>query len=114
MRAVVAEAEDTLVPAAAPILVELVAATAELGSVDQLARTARGHIHPESQPDGMAVTAGMGKSWTYRELRLEPRFMVQLRGHKVEPLPGSLLHRQPVPVATTSREINPALILPGN
>src|SRR5437762_1537374 len=58
--------------------------------------------HPESQP---AALAGTGKGTTHREPRLERRFMAQLRGHKIGPLPGSLLVRRIIPVATTSREI---------
>ena len=54
---------------------------------------------------------GTGKATTHREPRLERRFMVLVRDRKIEPLPGSLLVRQIILVATTSREINPALAL---
>ena len=40
--------------------------------------------------------------------------MVPARDRRVEPLPSSLLHRQVVPLATTSREINPLLALRAN
>jgi hypothetical protein len=56
----------------------------------------------------MAVT---GKGTTHRKHRLERGFMVQLPGRKLGPLPGNLLVRQIIPVATSSREINPALAL---
>jgi hypothetical protein len=94
---------DMLVSAVVPILAEVVAATMELGLADQLARMRQGLIHPESQPVAMA---GTGKGTTHRKRRLERRFMAQ-----VQPLPGSLLVRRIIPVATTSREINPALAL---
>ena len=43
---------DMLVSAVVPILAEVIAATVELGSADQLARMRQGLIHPESQPVG--------------------------------------------------------------
>jgi hypothetical protein len=99
---------DMLVPAVVPILAEVVAATVELGLADQLARMRQGLIHPESQP---AALAGTGKGTTHRKRRLERRFIAQVQGHKIGPLPGSLLVRRIIPVATTSREINRELAL---
>ena len=51
-----------LVSAVVPILVEAVAATAELGSADQLARMRHGLIHPESQAERYGSYAP--RSWT--------------------------------------------------
>jgi hypothetical protein len=82
-----------------------------LESIDRPVRMPRGLLHLESQPGGMA---GTGKNTTRRETRLERRLMVQLRGHKIEPFPGSWFARQVIPVVITSREINPELALPGN
>jgi len=122
---VVTEAADTrasagdtpAVSAAAPVRVELVVATVELGSAVLLAATERGITHRESQLDAMAAIApteapaATGKGTTHREARLEDRFMVPARDRKVELLPSSLRRRQVVPVATTFRESNPALAL---
>src|SRR3954447_5910035 len=71
-----------LVSAVVPILVEAVAATAELGSADQLARIRQGPTHPESQRN---ATVAM-----HREARPEGRFMILARDRKIEPLPSSL------------------------
>jgi hypothetical protein len=74
----------------------------------------RGIIRPESPRDATAAIAAMGKDTTYREAQPEPRFMVPARDRKVESLPISLLGRQLIPVATTSREIGPGLALLAN
>lgn len=121
-------AEAARVSAAAAVRGELVVATAEPGLAAALAAmgrgiihrayrpdatvaTRRGNTHPESQRDAME---GTGKGTTRREHRVEGRFMVQLRGRKVGPLPNSLLVRRSTLVATTHREIDPELALPGN
>jgi hypothetical protein len=100
MGAAVAQAEDTLVSAAAPILVEQVAATVDLKPVAQLAAILRGLIHPAD----MAVT---DKGITHHEAQLENKFTV-----KVGPLPDSLLGRQAIRGATSSHHINPKPALP--
>jgi hypothetical protein len=92
---------EALVSAAVRILVEAVVPTAGAGGI----------THPEFRRDATAVT---DKGTTHRERRLEARFMVPTRGRKVEPVPGSLLVRRIIPVATMSREINRELALPGN
>jgi hypothetical protein len=117
--AVATEAEDTPASAAgdvqvlvaAPISAELVVATVEPGLAVLLAAMGRGITHPESQRDGTAATAAMGKDTTHRQARLEARFMVRVPGRKVESLPSSLPGRQIIPVAITSREINPGFAL---
>jgi hypothetical protein len=104
----VSAAEDTRVSAAAATGAELVVATAEPGSVGLAAAMARGITHPEPRRD---ATAAMGKGTMHREARPETRFTVPAREHKVEPLPSSLLGRQSILVATTSRKIDPRLVL---
>ena len=89
-------------------------ATVELELAMVLAAMARAIMHPESQRDATAATAATGKGITHREARLEGRFIVLARDRKVEPLPGSLLGRQSILVATTSHEINPLLALRAN
>ena len=100
--------------AAAPVQVELVAATVEPGLAVVVAAMARGITHPGSRRDITAATAAMGKRAMHREARLDGRFMVLARDRKVEPLPSSLLGRQSILVATTSHEINPLLALRAN
>jgi hypothetical protein len=78
-----------------------------IGGSARGASMARGYTEP-----GISRPTGTGKDTTHREPRLERRFMVQVRGHKVGPLPDSLLGRQAIPVATTSHEINPRSALP--
>src|SRR5438874_2987763 len=92
-----------LVSAVVPILVEAVAATAELGSADQLARMRQGPTHPESQRN---ATVAM-----HREARPEGRFMVLARDRKIEPLPSSLHGLQIGLELTTFPVINLALAL---
>lgn len=94
----------------APMVLAWLAATVELESADQLVHMRRDLIHLESHPDGTALMAGT----THHKPRLERRFIVQLRGNKIVLLPGSLLVRQIIRVAITSREINLELALPGN
>lgn len=108
--AVVSAAEDTRALAAAAISAELVMATVEL-ELALLAAMARAIIHPESQRDATAAT---GKGITRRERRRGIRSIVLLPVRKVEPLPSSLLTRQSILVATTSRKINPLLALHAN
>jgi len=115
--AVVTEAADTralagdalVVSAAASVPVELLVATVEPGLVGPAAAMARATTHPGSQRDATAPTAAPDKGLMHREVRLERRFIVLLRVRKAGLLPGSLLSRQVVPVATMSREINPEL-----
>ena len=92
-----------LVSAVVPILVEAVAATAELGSADQLARMRQGPTHPESQRN---ATVAM-----HREARPEGRFMVLARDRKIEPLPSSLRDLQIGLEVTSFPGINLALAL---
>ena len=103
--------------AAVVMRAELVVATVELELTMVLAAMARGIIHPESQRGAMAATAVIaapGKGITHREPRRGIRFIVLLPVRKAELLPGSLLGRQSILVATTSHEINPALALRAN
>ena len=101
--------------AAAPVQVELVAATVEPGLAVVVAAMARGITHPGSRRDITAATAAMGKrALCTAKPRLDGRFMVLARDRKVEPLPSSLLGRQSILVATTSHEINPLLALRAN
>ena len=101
-------AADTAVSAEVPILVEAVVPTAEVAAM------AESITHPESRPEVTATTAQMGRGTPHRGAQLQARFMVPAQDRKVQPLPGRLLHRQVVPVATTSREINRELALPEN
>jgi hypothetical protein len=103
-------AVDTRVSAAVPVLPELVMDTVQRGLV-VLAATAGGSTHPEFQQDATAGTVVTGKGTTHRGARLEARFIVLARDHKVGPLPVSLLGRQITLVAITPREIDPALVL---
>ncbi len=105
------QAEDTQVSVAVPMAAVRLVATAELGLAGVPVAMARGIIHPESRLDTTATTGDMDRATTHREAQREARFMVPARDRKVEPLPSSLLHRQVVPAATTSREINPPLAL---
>ena len=108
--AVVSAAEDTRALAAAVVMrAELVVATVELGSVMVVPVMARAITHPGSRRDATAAIAAMGKGITRREPRPAIRFIVLLPVRKAEPLPGSLLRRQSILVATTSHEINPAI-----
>jgi hypothetical protein len=109
-----AVADAPVSAAAAPILVELVVATAELGLAVLLAAMARGITRPESQQDATAATADMGKITTHRESRPEGRFMVPGRSRTVGSLPTSLPGRQVTRAAITSREIDPGLVLRAN
>jgi hypothetical protein len=104
-------AVDPQVLVAAPISAELAVATVEPGLAVLLAAMGRGITRPESQRDGTAATAAMGKDTTQRQARLEARFMVRVPGRKVESLPSSLLGRQIIPVAFMCREINPGFAL---
>ena len=63
---------------------------------------------------GYSGYAATGKGITHREPRRGIRFIVLLPVRKAEPLPGSLLGRQSILVATTSHEINPLLALRAN
>jgi hypothetical protein len=99
---------DMLVSAVGPILAQVVAATVELGSTEPLVRMRQGPIHPAFQTAALART---GKSTTHHERRVERRFMAQVRGHKIGPLPGSLLARHATRVAITFRKIDPGLVL---
>jgi hypothetical protein len=116
----VSAAEDTRVSAAVSERAELVLATAEPVLVGLAAAMARGITHPESQRDATALivtteaTAATGKGITHREPRRGIRLIVLLTVRKAEPLPGSLLGRQSILVATTSHEINPLLALRAN
>jgi hypothetical protein len=110
----VSGAADTRVSAAAPVQAELVGATVELELAVAVPAMARAITHPVSRQDATAATAAMGKDPTHREVRLERRFIVLLRVRKAGLLPGSLLGRRATLGATTSREINPELVLPGN
>ena len=92
-------------------------ATLELELAMVLAAMARAIMHPESQRDATAATAAIaatGKAITHREPRPGIRIIVLLPVRKAEPLPGSLLGRQSILVATTSHEINPLLALRAN
>lgn len=109
--AVVSAAEDTPALVAAAISAELVMATVELELAMVLAAMPRAIIHPESQRDATAAT---GKAITHREPLRGIRIIVLLPVRKAEPLPGSLLARQSILVATTSHEINPLLALRAN
>ena len=110
--AVVTEAaEDTQVSAAVAMRAALVVATVEPGSVMVVPVMAHAITHPGSRRDATAATAAMGKGITHREPRPGIRIIVLLPVRKAEPLPGSLLGRLSILVATTSHEINPALAL---
>ncbi len=113
--AVVTEAaEDTRVSAAVAMRAELVVATVEPGSVMVVPIMARATTHPGSRRGATATIAVTGKDTMHREAPLEGRLTVPRRDHKIEPLPGSLLGRQSILVATTSHEINPLLALRAN
>jgi hypothetical protein len=96
------EVGDSAVLAVAPMGAQPVMATVEPALAMLAAATERGTTHPGSQRDATAATDTMR-----REARLEVRFMALIRGIQVELLPGSLLGRQIIQVATTSLEINP-------
>jgi hypothetical protein len=84
-------------------------ATVERGSAAVVTAMAGDITHREFPPGATAATAATGKGTMHREAQLEAEFMVLVRDRKVEPLPSSLLVRQIIPVAITSREINPEL-----
>lgn len=104
-------AGDTWVSAAALVPLEVVVATVEPGLAVLLAVMAQGISHPESRPDATAVTAATGKGTIRLEARLAGRLMVLARDRKAESLPGSLLGRQDMLVAITSRETNRGLAM---
>ena len=110
--AVVTEAEeDTRVSAAVAMRAELVVATVEPGSVMVVAVMARAITHPGSRRDATAATAAMGKRYYAPRSSTGGQIMVPARERKIKLLPGSLLGRQSILVAITSRKIDPALVL---
>lgn len=68
-------AQDAQALAAAPVLVELVAATVEPELVDRLEATPRDRIRAEFQPGVTAATADPGKEPMPRAHRLERRLI---------------------------------------
>ena len=102
---------DAQVSVAALARAELVVATVELESAEELLPTPRDLIQLESQRDGMA---GTGKSTTHHEHRSADRIIVHLRVCKIETLQGSLIGRQSIRAAITCPEINRGSALPEN
>lgn len=102
---------DAQVSVAALARAELVVATVELESAEELVPTPRDLIHLESQRDDMA---GTGKSTMHHERRPADTIFVLHRVCKTEPFQGSLIGRQNIRAATTCPEINRGLALPEN
>jgi hypothetical protein len=103
--------EDTQVSVAALARVELVVASVELESAEELVPTPRDLIHLESQRDGMAA---MGKSTTHHERRPADIIFVLHQVCKIETRRGSLIGRRNIRAAITCREINRGSVSPEN